>query len=222
MTPGPTLVILVAEYRYYEWTAHKKEMAMNVGRLVGGLICLAIAALLAILNSTLPENELMFMVGDQNMPLLPVAILGVVGVILLATVGLGKQDRADAAAAAPAAPPDEAKIALNKRLEAIGWGCFLIMLGGFSFVPARIVPKGLWSIGIGLIMLGLNGARYAYGIRMSGFTTVLGILSLVSGATQLMGLNSIEGPVLLIILGAYLIVKPWIEKRQLFGEAEQS
>lgn len=195
---------------------------MNVGRLVGGLICLAIAALLAILNYTLPENELMFMVGDQNMPLLPVAILGVVGVILLATVGSGKQASTGAATGAPAAPPDEAKIALNKRLETIGWGCFLIMLGGFSFVPERIVPKGLWSIGIGLIMLGLNGARYAYGIRMSGFTTVLGILSLVGGATQLMGLNSIEGPVLLIILGAYLVVKPWIEKRQLFGEAGQS
>jgi hypothetical protein len=70
-------------------------------------------------------------------------------------------------------------------------------------------------------MLGLNGARYAYGIRMSGFTTVLGILSLVSGVTQLSGLNRFEGPVLLIILGAYLVVKPWIEKRQLFGKAEQ-
>jgi hypothetical protein len=195
---------------------------MNVGRLVGGLICLAIAALLAILNYTLPENEMMFMVGDQNVPLLPVAILGVVGVILLATAGSGKQASADAAAAQPAAPADEAKVALNKRLETIGWGCFLIMLGGFSFVPAHIVPKGLWSIGVGLIMLGLNGARYAYGIRMSGFTTVLGILSLIGGVTQLLGVNSFEGPVLLIILGAYLVVKPWFEKRQLFGKAEQS
>jgi hypothetical protein len=89
-------------------------------------------------------------------------------------------------------------------------------------VPERIVPKGLWSIGVGLIMLGLNGARYAYGIRMSGFTTALGILSLIGGVTELLGLNSIEGPVLLIILGAYLVIKPWFEKRQLFGKAEQS
>jgi hypothetical protein len=194
---------------------------MNVGRLVGGLICLAIAVLLTILNYALPEDELMFMVGDRNVPLLPVVILGIVGVVLLATAGTGKQAGTDVAVAEPAAPADEAKIALDKRLEAIGWGCFLIMLGGFSFVPERAVPKGLWSIGIGLIMLGLNGARYAYGIRMSGFTTVLGILSLVSGVTQLSGLNRFEGPVLLIILGAYLVVKPWIEKRQLFGKAEQ-
>jgi heme A synthase len=169
-----------------------KETEMNVGRLIGGLICLAIAALLAILTYTLPDNEMMFMVGDQNVPLLPAVILGVVGVILLATVGSGKQ--ADADVAAVASPP-----------------------------PAeRIVPKGLWSIGVGLIMLGLNGARYAYGIRMSGFTTALGILSLIGGVTELLGLNSIEGPVLLIILGAYLVIKPWFEKRQLFGKAEQS
>ncbi|MFN2157795.1 MAG: hypothetical protein ACK2UX_21395, partial [Anaerolineae bacterium] len=57
---------------------------MNVGRLVGGLICLAIAVLLAILNYALPEDELMFMVGDRNVPLLPVVILGIVGEVLLA------------------------------------------------------------------------------------------------------------------------------------------
>jgi hypothetical protein len=96
------------------------------------------------------------------------------------------------------------------------------MLGGFSFVPHDMVPEGLWSIGVGLIMLGLNAARYYNGIKMSGFTTVLGVLSLISGVTQLFGLHSFEGPVLLIILGAYLIVKPWFEKRQLFGKAKQS
>jgi hypothetical protein len=192
---------------------------MNVGRLVGGLICLAVAALLAVLNYALPDNETMFMIGDQNVPMLPVAILGVVGIVLLATVRTGARS---AAVAEPAAPVDEAKVALNKRLETIGWGCFLIMLGGFSFVPQEVVPKGLWSIGVGVIMLGLNGARYAYGIKMSGFTTVLGVLSLISGVTQLFGLHSFEGPVLLIILGAYLVVKPWFEERQLFGKAEQS
>lgn len=49
---------------------------------------------------------------------------------------------------------------LNKRLENVAWGLFLNMLGGFSLVPDEVIPKGLWSIGIGLIMLGLNLARY--------------------------------------------------------------
>ena len=57
---------------------------------------------------------------------------------------------------------------------------------------------------------------------MSGFTTVLGILSLIGGIAELLGVTSLEGGLLLIILGAYLLLKPWFEQRQLFGKAEQS
>ena len=114
------------------------------------------------------------------------------------------------------------KVTLNKRLETMGWGFFLLMAGGFALVPDDVIPKGLWSIGLGLILLGLNAARYFNGIRMSGFTTFLGILSLLGGIVQLLGWKSMDGAFFLIILGAYLILKPWFDKRQLFGKAEQS
>ena len=114
------------------------------------------------------------------------------------------------------------KAALNKRLETMGWGLFLIMLGGFALVPHDLVPKGLWSIGVGVIMLGLNAARYLYHIKMSGFTTILGIIALISGGLELLGRNNLGGAILLIVLGAYLLVKPWFDQRQLFGKAEQS
>lgn len=120
----------------------------------------------------------------------------------------------------PAIDPEKA--ALNKRLEYVAWGCFLIMLGGFAFVPAATFPKGIWSIGVGLIMLGLNVARYFYKIRMSGFTTVLGIISILGGIAELAGWTSLDLALLLIILGAYLILKPWFDNRRLFGKAEQS
>jgi hypothetical protein len=73
-----------------------------------------------------------------------------------------------------------------------------------------------------LIFLGLNAARYFNGIRMSGFTTFLGILSLIGGIVQLLGWKSMDGAFFLIILGVYLILRPYFEKRQLFGKAEQS
>jgi hypothetical protein len=120
------------------------------------------------------------------------------------------------------ATPGLNKTALNKRLETIAWGLFLIMLGGFMYVPDTVISKGIWSIGVGLIMLGLNVVRYSYKIKMSGFTTVLGILSLLAGALQLLGIIAIEGAMLLIILGAYLLLKPWFEERKLFGKAEES
>jgi len=110
---------------------------------------------------------------------------------------------------------------INKNLERVGWGFFLIMLGGFALVPRALIPKGVWPIGVGIIMLGLNVARYYYKIKMSGFTTFLGILSLLGGIAELFGVKSLEGGFLLIILGAYLILKPWFEKRQLFGKAEE-
>ena len=117
---------------------------------------------------------------------------------------------------------DPEKAAMNKRFETVGWGLFLIMLGGFVFIPETTVKAGFWSIGIGLIFLGLNAARYLNGIRMSGFTTFLGILSLIGGVLQLLGWRTMEGAFFLIILGAYLILKPWFDKRQLFGKAEHS
>lgn len=193
---------------------------MKKSNLIGGVICLAIAALLTVLNFTLSEESIMFMVGDQNMPWVPPVVLGIVGVVLLAT---GGQERPT-----PAREEEkplvlnEEKAALNKRLESMGWGLFLIMLGGFALVPHEIIARGFWSIGVGVIMLGLNLARYMNKIKMSGFTTFLGVISLLSGILQLLGWNDFEGAILLIILGAYVIAKPWFDKRDLFGKAEES
>ncbi len=117
---------------------------------------------------------------------------------------------------------DAEKAALNKRLETIAWGCFLIILGGFMFWPKNQIQEGVWSIAIGAIMLGLNAARYFSHIKMSGFTTVLGIISVLGGVVQLFGVKNLEGPFLLIILGAYLLFKQWFDKRRLFGKAEEA
>jgi hypothetical protein len=122
----------------------------------------------------------------------------------------------------PAPVKDPEKAALNKRLETMFWGLFLIMLGGQFLLKDLNLPDGLWDVGIGLILLGLNAARYFNGLRMSGFTTFLGILALVGGLAQMLFNFDLGGALLLIILGAYLILKPWFDKQALFGKAEES
>lgn len=117
---------------------------------------------------------------------------------------------------------DSEKVALNKRLETMFWGLFLIMLGGWGLIPDEIIPKGAWSIGVGFLLLGLNLTRYLNHLRMSGFTTVLGILAVLGGISDMLGWADLNGAVLLIILGAYLILKPWFDERKLFGKAEHS
>jgi hypothetical protein len=57
---------------------------MNKSRLIGGIICLALAVLLAVLNWRLPADKLMFMVGGINVPMI---ILAIVGLLLLITAG---------------------------------------------------------------------------------------------------------------------------------------
>jgi hypothetical protein len=217
--------------RKYEWRS--KTMRVNKSQLIWGIVCLVIAAGLTVVNLTLPPDKLAFQIGGQNMPWVPPVVLGIIGIILLATMRQKEESETSSTQFRQGQDPetssiqvkpgqDPQKIALNKRLESIAWGLFLIMLGGFALVPNSLIPRGVWSIGVGLIMLGLNAVRYFYNIKMSGFTTVLGILSLIGGVAELFGFTSLEGAFLLIILGAYLILKPWFEKRKLFGKAEEA
>lgn len=190
---------------------------MNKSNLIWGIICLLIAAGLTIVNLALPPEKLMFQIGDTNMPWVPPVVLAIIGIILLATANQPKEKKEEPKEATNVDPE---KAALNKRLEGMAWGAFLVMLGGFMFVPDEIIKGGWWSIGVGLIFLGLNVARYFNGLRMSGFTTFLGIISVIGGVLGLVGLD-VNGAVLLIVLGGYLILKPYFDKRQLFGKAEQ-
>jgi len=194
-------------------------MEMKKSNLIWGIICLVIAGGLTVANLTLPPENLMFMVGDINMPWVPPVVLGIIGIILLATMNEGQETKEEAKEEVQI---DSQKAALNKRLETAAWGAFLVMLGGFMFVPDEIVKGGWWSIGVGLIFLGLNAARYFNGLRMSGFTTFLGVISVAGGLLDLVGLEGVNGAVLIIVLGGYLILKPWFEKRALFGKAEQN
>jgi hypothetical protein len=192
---------------------------MNKSNLIWGVICLMIAGGLAVANLALPPDKLMFQLGDANMPWVPPAVLLVVGVILLATAGRSGEKEA---APKEQIVEDPNRAAINKRFESIAWGCFLIMLGGFLFVPEELIDGGWWPIGVGVIFLGLNAARYLNGLRMSGFTTFLGIVSVAGGILELGDLKGADTAVILIVLGGYLVLKPYFEKRQLFGKAERS
>ena len=191
---------------------------MKKSNLIWGIICLVVAGVLTVANLRLPEEDLMFMVGDVNMPWVPPVVLGIIGIILLATANQPEEKEE----AKEEISVDADKAAMNKNLERIAWGAFLVMLGGFLFVPEWFIKGGWWSIGVGLIFLGLNAARYFNGLRMSGFTTFLGVLSVAGGVLDLVGMEGVNGAVLLIVLGGYVILKPYFEKRQLFGKAEQS
>jgi hypothetical protein len=205
----------------------QKETDMKKLNLFLGILSLLVTFGLVYANLTLPASSIWFDLGYGNMPWAPPIIFGIVGIVLLATAGIGRPSEVPATQEPkPEVALDPEKAAMNKRFETIAWGCFLILWAGSMFwktaMPNATMPEGVWSIGVGLIFLGLNSARYLNKIRMSGFTTFLGILSVLGGVVQLLGVKGVEGAFLLLILGAYLILKPWFDKRRLFGKAEEA
>ncbi len=98
------------------------------------------------------------------------------------------------------------KLALDRRFEGLGWAALLITLGVLWLMPENLVPRGSWLIAAGTIMLGLNAIRYAYGIRMSGFSLVVGTVALVLGLSGLFGMKLSLFPIVLIVIGVAVLL----------------
>ncbi|MEZ4634450.1 MAG: hypothetical protein R2873_02030 [Caldilineaceae bacterium] len=95
--------------------------------------------------------------------------------------------------------------AQNKRFQGIAWAIFLIMSGVLWLLPSWMLPDGLWLLGTGFVLLGLNVARALNDIETSGFTVVLGLLALIGGLGKLMSVSLPILPALLIGAGALTI-----------------
>jgi uncharacterized membrane protein len=106
---------------------------------------------------------------------------------------------------------------LNRRLEEVGWALFLIMIGSLWLLPEGRIPSDVWLIGAGLIMLGVNFARYFMRVKMSGFTVFLGILALVAGLSGVFNLKLPLFAALFIIFGVSLLMRALFKKRNLMS-----
>ena len=98
--------------------------------------------------------------------------------------------------------------ALNKQIEDIGWGSFLMVIGGLLLVPGEQLPQGAWLILVGLIMLSLNIVRHLNGIRANVFTTAFGALALAAGLGSLFGVELPLFAIFLLLVGGVLVFRP--------------
>lgn len=99
------------------------------------------------------------------------------------------------------------ELSTARRIDAIGWALFFIMIGGLWLVPEEIVFEGAWLIGVGLIMLGNNVARLLTGLRTVGFTLFLGALALGTGLCDLANVDLPVFPILIILVGASIVIR---------------
>jgi hypothetical protein len=63
-----------------------------------------------------------------------------------------------------------------------------------------------------LIILGLIVVRFLNQLQASGFWVFLGVLALASGLGDVFGLDVPVFPILLILIGAGIILRPLIER----------
>ncbi len=109
----------------------------------------------------------------------------------------------------------------KRDFDAIAWGAFFILWGITELFPS--LPHGTGALGIGLILLGLNAARYLSGLTTSPFTITVGILAMVWGGLDLAGVLlslPFEIPVfaiLLVVLGVIVLARQISANRNAMG-----
>jgi hypothetical protein len=97
-----------------------------------------------------------------------------------------------------------------RNYEALAWGALFIWWGVLEL--ADFLPAGTGALGVGVILLGVNGIRRRNGVPTSSFSITLGILALALGILELAGgllSLSFELPIfaiLLIVLGVIFLI----------------
>lgn len=98
---------------------------------------------------------------------------------------------------------------ISRNFEAIAWGALFIWWGITELFTS--LPNGSGAIGIGLILVGVNIARSLNGLPVSRFSLTLGILALIWGGLEMVGVLlslPFDLPIfaiLLIVLGAIIL-----------------
>ena len=100
---------------------------------------------------------------------------------------------------------------LDDRLDDIGWGLL------FLLVAAAALPSGVAEYvsvaGVGALMLGLNIARNAVGVRIRWFSIILGAVALVAGIGALAGVKLDAFALFFAMLGVVTIIAAIVRSR---------
>lgn len=96
----------------------------------------------------------------------------------------------------------------DRRLTALTWGLTFLWLGIFFSLPSR--REGLFSVGMGLILLLENILRARARLRVSRFWVIVSLVFLAIGFLDFFNLRLL--PVLLVVLGLWVIMRHAIRR----------
>ena len=99
--------------------------------------------------------------------------------------------------------PASNALVVGHRLDAVAWGLFFVWVG---IALVANLGWGLGLLGVGVITLVGQVARKSYGLAMEGFWLAVGVLFVLGGVWELIGLRFSVVPIMLIAIGVGLLV----------------
>ena len=95
----------------------------------------------------------------------------------------------------------------SKAFEGLAWGLFVVLLGvGWLIESQTGIETGSYiSLGVGLILIGLNGARVLNKTRLSKFSLFIGLVALAMGIAGILGYKLELFPTIIILIGLFMI-----------------
>lgn len=92
---------------------------------------------------------------------------------------------------------------IGRRLDAAAWGLFFLWIG-LGLIAN--LGWGLGLLGVGAITLGEQIARKSFGLAAEGFWIGVGVLFVLGGVWELLGVQFSLVPIVLIVAGAALLL----------------
>lgn len=99
---------------------------------------------------------------------------------------------------------------ISEKLDAVGWGLFFVWIGSallFEF------SWGVTLVGIGIITLGGQLARFSSKLKIEGCWVVVSMAFLLGGIWQLVDAELPLVPILLILAGLTVLLARFLPKR---------
>ncbi len=100
--------------------------------------------------------------------------------------------------------------ALAGRIDAAGWGIFFLWVG---IALLAELGWGIGLIGVGAIMLGAQAWRGLAAVQVERFSVTIGVLFVIAGFWNLLGLRIDVVPLLFIAAGVAILLSAWRSRR---------
>ncbi len=97
----------------------------------------------------------------------------------------------------------------DKVLVAIAWGVFIVLLGaGWIWSAYYQVDTGIYlALGVGVILLALNFARWGMKITISKGSLFIGLLALALSGSGIVGYALPFIPTVIVLVGLFIVAE---------------